>query len=166
MKKVLLIAAILLPLIAPAATAGNVSNSKISSFISECRRYDGVEVVQLGGLAAMAIKGTIRAAAGNDPDARDLLRVISHIKKVIVLDYDDCAPAVRDKINRKLDRILADSDLLLETREDGQAMQIYGVIDERAGTVRDFVMHDASGSSLICLLGSISIDKLSRVLAD
>lgn len=166
MKKVLLSILTLLTLLVPALAGGSVSKSQLSAFISDCRRYDGVEVVRLGGLTAMALKATIRLAAADDPDARELVKVISNIKKVIVFDYDDCEPVVRNKINRKLDRILSGSDLLLETREDGQAMQIYGVIDERAGTVRDFVMHDASGSSLICFFGSISIDKLSRVLAD
>ena len=166
MKKVLLSILTLLTLLTPAFAGGSVSKNQLSSFISECRRYDGVEVVRLGGPTAIALKTTIRLAAADDPDAQEFIRLISKIKKVIVFDYDDCAPAVRDKINRRLDRILEGSDLLLEAREDGQAMQIYGVIDERAGTVRDFVMHDASGSSLICFFGSISIDKLSRVLSD
>ena len=166
MKKVLLSILTLMTLLTPALAGGGVSKNQLSSFISECRRYDGVEVVRLGGLTAMALKTTIRLAAADDPDARELVKLISNIKRVCVVDYEDCEPAVRDKISRKLDRILSGSDLLLETRENGQAMQIYGVVDERAGTVRDFVMHDASGSSLICFFGSISIDKLSRILAD
>ena len=45
-------------------------------------------------------------------------------------------------------------------------MQIYGVVDENNGTVRDFVLHNPTESSLICIFGSIPIEKLARVIAD
>ena len=163
MKKILLLAAILLPLMAPALSGGNIPKSKITSLIAECQRYEGVEVVQLGSLATMALKATVKLAAADDPDVREALKLIGGIKRISIVDYENCVPAVRNKIGRRLDRILADGDLLLETRDGEEIMQIYGVVDEQSGTVRDFVMHNPSGSSLICIFGSIPVEKIARL---
>ena len=103
MKRILLIAALLLPLLAPAAFGGNISNNQISTFISECQRYEGVEVVQLGSLATMALKATLKLATVDDPQAREALKLITGIKRISVLSYESCAPAVQAKISRRLD---------------------------------------------------------------
>ena len=166
MKKIILLAALLLPMFAQTLAGGNVPKSKITSFIYDCQRYEGVEVVQLGGLAAMALRASLRVAASDDPDVRAALKLITGIKRISVLNYENCEAAIQDKISRKLDRMLDGSDLLMETRDGDDLMQIYGVVDENNGTVRDFVLHNPTESSLICIFGSIPIEKLARVIAD
>ena len=166
MKKILFLLTVLLPLLASSAAGRNVPKSKITSFIYECQRYEGVEVVQLGGLAAMALRATIRVAATDDPEVRDVLKLITGIKRISVLNYEQCEPAVQARISRKLDRVLDGSDLLMETRDGDDLMQIYGVVDEKTGTVNDFVLHNPTNASLICIFGSIPIEKIARVIAD
>lgn len=166
MKKILLLAAILLPLFSPALAGGDVPKSKITSFIYDCQRYEGVEVVQLGGLATMALRASLRMAAYDDPEVREVLKLITGIKRLSVLNYEQCAPDIQGKISRKLNRMLDGSDLLIETRDGNEVMRIYGVVDDRNGTVRDFVLHTPSEASLICIFGSIPIEKLTRVIAD
>ena len=136
------------------------------NFIYDCQRYEGVEVVQLGGLATMALRASLRVAASDDPEVREMMKLITGVKRISVLNYEQCAPDIQDKISRKLNRMLDGSDLLIETRDGNELMQIYGVVDDQNGTVRDFVMHTPSEASLICIFGSIPIDKLARVIAD
>ena len=140
MKKIILLAALLLPMFAQTLAGGNVPKSKITSFIYDCQRYEGVEVVQLGGLATMALRASIRVAASDDPEVRDLLKLVTGIKRI--------------------------SDLLIETRDGNELMQIYGIVDDHNGTVRDFVMHTPSEASLICIFGSIPIERLARIVSD
>lgn len=165
MKKKLLLTCLLATAFCTAALAGNLSKTKLISFITECQRYEGVEVVQLGRLATGALKATVRVTAGDDPDVREALRLISGIKRISVLEYGDCDPAVRSRITRKLDHILNDSELLMETRDGNERMQIYGVVDDATGRVGDFVMHTPSSSSLICIFGSISIEQFAKIAA-
>ena len=54
----------------------------------------------------------------------------------------------------------------MEAKDGNDLMQIYGVVDEKTGTVRDFVMHNPSGSSLVCIFGSIPIEKLAKIVSD
>ena len=54
----------------------------------------------------------------------------------------------------------------MEAKDDDASMRIFGVVDEKTGTVRDFVLHSPDGGTLICIFGSISMDAVSKVLAD
>ncbi|MBR0224060.1 MAG: DUF4252 domain-containing protein [Bacteroidales bacterium] len=167
MKRLFLYFFLLLPLAATAAAPeGRVPKTRISSFISEYRHCEGVEVVRLGRVSTAALKGVIRVAARkeNDPDARDFLKLMRNVNGLYVFDYEDCRPALRDKINRRLNRLLNNSDLLMEANDEGERMQIYGLYDERTEAVRDFVLFSPSDCALVCLFGSIPMDTVSSML--
>ena len=141
----------------------NVSKSRIAALVSEYRHCEGVEVVRLGPLATSAIRTTIRLSAKNDPDALDALRMIGGVRKLVVFDYEDCAPALKEKIARKLDRILDDSDLLMEAKDESEAVKIYGVTDEKGDTVQDLVLHTPGDCALICVFGKFSMDAIAKI---
>ena len=169
MKKLLILFVLtLLPLAASASlpVSQTVSKARLTSLISEIRGYDGVEVVRLGALPTAAIKTVLRTAARRDEDAKEALRLLRGIRRVSVLDYEDCSPAVRERISARLDRALVGSELLMEAKDDDASMRIFGVVDEKTGTVRDFVLHSPDGGTLICIFGSISMDAVGKVLAD
>ncbi len=165
MKKILLTIS-LLALTLTSLAGGNISKSQMTAFLSDCQRYEGVEVVQLGGLATMALRSVIRLSTIDDPETREAVKLLTGIKRVSVMEYEDCEAGVREKITRKLDRMLKGADLLMETKDGAERMEIYGVVDEKAGTVKDFVLHTPSSYSLICIFGSIPIEKIAKIAAD
>lgn len=163
MKKYLFLLLLLLPLAASAARPGKgISRSELTGIISEFRRYDGVEVVRLGRLGTSAVKSAIRLAGAGDPEIRDALTMMKGLKSLTVLQYEDCAPAVRERLNRRIARALDKGELLMEARDGGTSMQIFGIVDDETETVRDFVIHAPANSALICLFGSLSLDTLSK----
>ena len=145
------------------ASGRQVTKGSVASFISECRRYDGAEVVSLGWLATGAIKSVIRMAAMEDPDARDAVRLVKGIRGVSVFDFEDCSEPDRNLITRRLDKLLRDSEVLMEVTDDGEKMNLYGVYDEKSDTVKDFIMYAPSNCSLICLFGTISMKTLAKL---
>ena len=164
MKKILLIIALLLPLTAVAAGPGRkVSRSEVSSIISEFRHYDGVEVVKLGWLATAAIKGVVRHA-GNDEDARQIREALRGIKSVTVLEYEDAAPDVRYRIKSRITHALDGRELLMEAKDSDASVQIFGVVDESTGTIRDFILSTPDNCALICLFGSIPMEAASQMM--
>ncbi|MBR5724583.1 MAG: DUF4252 domain-containing protein [Bacteroidales bacterium] len=163
MKKCLFLLLLLLPLAASAARpAKGISRSEMTGIISEFRRYDGVEVVRLGRLATSAVKGAIRLAGMGDPDIREALTLMKGLKSLTILQYEDCAPAVRERLNRRISRALDKGELLMEARDGDTAMQMFGIVDDETGTVRDFVIHAPANCALICLFGTLSVDALSK----
>ena len=164
MKKYLFLLLLLLPLAASAARpAKGISRSEVAGIVSEFRHYDGVEVIRLGRLGTAAVKGAVRLAGAGDPDIREALTMMKGLKSLTVLKYDDCAPAVRERLNRRIGRALDKGELLMEAREGGTAMQIFGIVDDETGTARDFVIHAPADNALICLFGTLSLDTLAKI---
>lgn len=164
MKRLLLLICILLPFQAYALTPEKkVSKTAVSTVISECRSYDGVEIVRLGRVATSAIKSVIRVAAIGDSDAREALRLMRGIHQVSVLDYEDCSDRDKRHITRKLERALSGSEVLMEASDGDDDMKIYGLFDDDNGTVRDFVLYSPTDCSLICIFGSISLDAVGKI---
>ena len=149
------------------AMAGkNVSKTQLATLVSEYRQYDGVELVQLGSLATSALKTVIRISAKNDPDAAEALQLLNGIRRLTVFEYEDCSPAVKEKITRKLNRILNGSELLIEAKDGDDSMRMYGVVDEKGDTVRDFILHTPCSCALICIFGKVSMKALSKMMKD
>ena len=167
MKKILLLIALLLPLTAFAARpAKRSARTEVASIVSDFRHYDGVEVVKLGWLATSLVKGLARHADSDNADMRQLLQLVRGLRGVTVIDYDDADPAVRDRLNSRIQRALRNCELLMEAHDDGNAMQLFGVVDDARGTVRDLVLHTPGENALICLSGTVSLDSVGKILAE
>lgn len=169
MKKYIITVIILL--IATCAVAkekdSGVSLSKLNAVISEYSLNDGFDVVNVGKIGTMAIKSLIRLGAmadGDNDDARAALNLISGIKKIAIVDYDDCQESVRKGFEHKLSRILTDKELIMEAKDGGDIMKIYGVIDDKADKLGNFVMYAPQDCALICLFGTIPLSAIASAM--
>ena len=123
-------------------------------------------MVELGRIKTAALKGVIRIAAMGDSDARDALALMKGIHRITILDYEDSSDADKASIEQRLERALSDSEMLMEASDGGDKMRIYGVMEERAEIVRDFVLYAPSDCALICIFGSISMDTIAKITSD
>lgn len=167
-KKLLLLFSLLLPLAAFALQPAQkvIPKAQLDALVTEFRRCDGVETVRLGRVATLAAKGVVRMAAKGDPDAREMMDILRGIRRLTVLQYDDAAPEVRERINARLTQVLDGSELLMEARDGSSSMRIFGVVDDAGDTVRDFVIHAPGDNALICIFGSLSMDSLGKMMAN
>lgn len=149
----------------PQTGNGGVPKEKIASLINEFRTYDGFDVVRMNALGTSAIKALIRmtASADSDPEVRAALDMIKGIKKIAVVDYEDCAQDVKQRFSRKLNRALSSSELLMEAKDGSEVMRMYGVVSDDSAVVRDFVMFSPDDCALVCLFGSISLDAIMKI---
>ncbi|MBO7602985.1 MAG: DUF4252 domain-containing protein [Bacteroidales bacterium] len=157
----------MIPCLSCVGTQGEaVSKPRISKAISECRNYEGAEYIKLGRFATGAIKGIVRLAGKEDPDAKAADELMSGIKGVTVLSYDDCSEEDKASIISILTNALADSELLIEASDSGEKVKIYGSCDEGSDIVRDFVLFAPSESALICIKGFFSMETIARIATD
>lgn len=167
MKHILLILSLFLPVASFAGTPWKtVSRTGVSAVISECRHYEGAELVSLGRVATAAMKGVIRIASKDDPDARDVLSIVKGIHGISVFNFEDCSEKDRARIIKKLDRTLSGSEMLMEAGDSGEKVRIYGVVDEKTDKVKDFVLYAPSDCSLICLFGTLSMDVIAKLASN
>ncbi len=171
MTKKIIIITILAFFISPMLNASTgskaVQKDKLVDAISDFNGYEGFDMVSVGSLGTSLIKSLAKMAAiaENDEDVLAAVKMIQGIKKVTIIDYEDCEKSVRDKFNGRLGRILTGDNLLMELKDGSELMKIYGVVDGDKAVVKDFVISVPSDYALICLFGSISLDLVAE-LAD
>ena len=163
MKKliIIIVIALALPLAGYAQSSGRpVPGAQISLLINEYKYYDGFEAVKLGRLATGALKTLIRSGAAieNDADLKDALKMMKGIKKLTVVDYSDCAPQVRQGFSQKMGRLLDGADMLMEVKDGSDILRMYGVVDDKASKVKNFILYSPEDCMFLCLFGSISLD--------
>ena len=168
MKKLFVILLLVLVPLAAAAQgkAKALPRQQITTLVGDFSRTNGFEVVRVGRLTMGLVKTIVRKAVqeSGDEDTAAVLSLISGIRSVSVVDFEDAAPEARERFSRRLDRMLDGVDLLMEAKDNGEDMRLFGVVDEAGDRLSDFIVWSPPECKLICLYGSMSMRKLSRFL--
>lgn len=167
MKKYIVILILALaPVICPAKNdKSGVTADKLTSIISEFSGTDGFEVINVGKLGTYALKKLIKLSADEDKEADEMLDIIKGINRVAIVDYEDCSASDKEKFIRKIDRILNNEDLIMEVKDDGDTMKMYGVTDDNSGNVSNFILHVPADGALICLFGTIPLKVITSAVS-
>ena len=158
MKKILL--TLLMVLSLSTAWAGNPSG-KLRSLVSSFKHEPGFEVVDLGGLGM----GLLRMAAGaeaDDPEDRQALELLRSIKRLTVLDFSSASPEKKEKFLRKANRILDGEEVLMEAKDGGETVRVYGVSSKDGSILEDIVLLTAE--ALISVRGTIRADQIGALM--
>lgn len=166
MKKFTMILAAALLLVCPVSTlhAGSLSKSRVRSVVSEYKGRQGFEVINVGSFLMTTLRNGLRIAllAEPDEDTKAVLDLTRHIKSCIVVDYEDADISDKADFSRRISKKLSRHELLMEAKDDGDNVRIYGIANDDKGKVSDVVV-DVAGEALICLFGSISTDDIARL---
>ena len=166
MKKYLLILLLLLPLTASAARPQKkVSQREVASIVSEFRHCDGVEVMRLGWLGTALVKGVAVHIDDEDGDMREIRQALRGIKGVTVMEYDGASPEIRERVSRRLARVLDKREVLMEVKDDGETVQIFGLLDDASGLVQDIIFFAPHECTLACLFGTLPLDFVGKIAA-
>ena len=151
MKKTLLTLLFALAVMGTALAAGP---DKVQSLMSQYKNHDGFESVSVGPVGLFFIR-TLSRFADIDKEDMEILKSFNSIKKLSILDFED-APD-KEMFAKKVAKALKNMDLILEAKEDGDRLSIYGVDDGRK--VKDCILFDPDGT-LICVKGSLDLEKI------
>lgn len=136
--------------------------AKVYNLVNQYKHNEGFEVVSLGRLGTTLLKGVISLSASEmDAEDKAALKVFTDIKRVVIVDFEDVQPSVKEHFSRKVEKILDDMELILEASEDGDRVRIYGVED--GSRVKDCILYSSDGA-LIITEGGIDFDKVARLM--
>lgn len=171
MRKMVVVMLLILASAAVFAKSGEnaVRQEKLLELISEYSEKKNFNVIRISSFSASAIKGVVREASAfdGDKDLKDTLEVIKGIRGGVIVKYGDCSEAVRRGFDRRLGELLENCDVLFEVAKDGEDMiRMYGVIDENAEDVKDFILYIPSDAALVCLFGTIKLDAVAKIVAE
>lgn len=142
---------------------GRIEKERLISIVNDCSHMEGADVVKMGSFGTAAVKSLIRSAA-DEKDTKQILDLIKGIKRVAIVDYEDCTSSQKRNISRRIENALADSELLMEMKDGEDMMRMYGVLEEGSSTIRDFVLYTPGDCALICLFGKISMDAIKETI--
>ena len=143
----------------PTAWAGTPTG-KLRTLVNEFRDEPGFEIVDMGPLALGLIRAAARTEAKNDDD-RKALQVFKDIKRLTVLDFSDADAAHKEKFLRKAKRILADEEMLMEAKDDGETVRIYG-LSNVSDILEDVII--LAGDALISVHGKSRADLVGELI--
>ena len=159
MKKILITLVMLLSL-GTAALAGD-PHTQLRNLVSEYKGTQGFDVVDFGGLGLGLLKAAARTAA-ETPEDRDALKLFDNLKRLTIVDFAEAAPEVKEKFLRKVNRILNTGEMLLEAKDDGETVRIYGSSSKDGKTLQDIAL--LADDALIFIRGSIKTDQIEALI--
>ena len=160
MKKLLITLMMLLTL-GTAVRAGD-QNPELRSLVSDYRDTQGFDVVDLGGVSLSLLKAAAKTAA-KTPEDREALKVFNGLKRLTIVDFSEAAPEVKDKFLRKVNRILRSGEMLLEAKDGGETVRIYGTSSDDGNLLEDIAL--LAGDALIFVRGTIRADQVAALIA-
>ena len=137
MKKILLTLCIVLCLV-PTAWAGNPAG-KLRTLVNEFRDVPGFEVVDMGPVALGLIRAAARGEVKTEED-RKALQIFKDIKHLTVLDFSDAEASRKEKFLRKATRVLSGEEVLLEAKDDGETVRVYGMSNAAGDILEDIII--------------------------
>ena len=159
MKKLLITLLMLLSLGA-AARAGE-QNPQLRSLVSSYKGTEGFEIVDIGGIGLSLLKAAAKSAA-ETPEDREALKLFNGLKRLTIVDFSDAAPETREKFLRKANRILQGGEMLMEAKDSGETVRIYGTSSGDGSLLEDIAL--LAGDALIFVRGSIRADQIGALM--
>ena len=144
----------------PTAWAGNPAG-KLRTLVNEFRDEPGFEMVDMASIALGLIRAAARGEAKTEED-RKALQIFKDIKHLTVLDFSDAEAARKEKFLRKAKRVLADEEVLMEAKDEGETVRVYGLSNAAGDILEDIII--LAGDALISVRGKIRADLIGELV--
>lgn len=147
------------------ACAGN-SNAKsvkssVKSLIDNYEKERGFESINIGPFALSFVKAGVNFMDDDDDiESQIIKKSINDIKALTVADYSDCKMSVRREFEKKLLSLMARKELLIDAKDDGERVLIYGNVSEDGNIVKDVIIFVPDDCELVCLWGELGVEGL------
>lgn len=161
----MLVTAMLAGLVVPvkAASGNKIRYGDVAGLVAEYKGREGFEVVSAGGFVLGLLKMVAKASAETQED-REFFEIIDHLDRVVVVEYYGASQSDRDSFQRKASGILKDAEKIIEVKEEGETLNVYGTTGRKGDRIEDIVIFIPEDCAMICLFGSISTDKIAELV--
>lgn len=149
----------------PEAIAGRkkVNSGTVADLVREYNLYQGFDVVSVGGLGLGLVR-MIAESAAETSEERTLMGILDGLKKVIVVEYEEADGGRKDAFNREISVLLDDAEKMVEVKDDGETVNIYGSSSSDGEHIDDLIIFIPEECTLVCLFGRVSAEKVADIL--
>ena len=146
-----------------AARKGAVDSSALLKLVDKYKGEDGFETVTFGNLAVGFVK-MIANASVQTPEDKAALDMLSGIKKFVAVEYGDASASAKASFDKEISALLAGAEKIVEVKDDGDSVDIYGTLSKDGEKIRDIIIHVPEESSILCIFGTVDINDLGKVM--
>ncbi len=137
-----------------------VKSAAVVNMVKTYNHEEGFEIVSVGSFGLGLVKMIAKASAETQED-RAALDVLNGLNKLFVLSYEDAPKAKKDAFNSKMGKLLENAEKILEVKDDGETVNIYGTSSDDGDKIEDIIIYVPEECALVCLFGSISAEKIA-----
>ena len=146
-----------------AAHKDKVNPSAIVALVEKYEGKEGFETVTFGNLAVSLVK-LIANATALTPEDKAALDVMDGISKFIAVEYQGASASEKASFNKEVTALLGDAEKIVEVKDAGDSVDIYGTLSKDGEKIRDIIIHVPEESSLVCIFGTVDIKDLGTVI--
>lgn len=161
MKKILITLLMILSLGTGAQAGKPRQNTQLRTLVASYKGTEGFEIVDFGGVAMSLLRAAARTAVETEED-RQALELFKGIKRFTVVDFSEASDHAREAFLRKANRILDHGEMLLEAKDGGETVRIYGASTKDENLLEDIVL--LAEDALILVRGTIRIDQVGALM--
>lgn len=163
MKRIIFAILILASTFTLAAESGKVNTSAVISLVRTYNLEPGFEVVSVGkvGIGLARLVANMSVETEEDKAA---LALLGGIDKIVVVDYEEASESKRKAFNTKLNRLFDKAEKIIEVKDEEDTVNIYGTSVNGGESIDDLMIFIPEDYALICILGSISADKIAELI--
>ena len=143
------------------AAVRKVDAADLAGVISRYENEEGFETVRFGNLSLGFFKMIAKATASQED--KKALEVFDGINKFIVVDYSDATSAKKTAFGEELSKILDGVEKIIEVKDSGDSVDIYGSLSEDGEEISNVVIHASDGCSLVCFFGSVKMKDIGEI---
>ena len=140
-----------------------VNSGAVASLVREYNLVEGFDVVSVGGLWLGLIRLVAKVSVETEEE-KAALEIMDNIHKVIVVDYEEADQQRKASFEREMKRLLDGSEKILEVKDDGYVVNVYGICSKDGGKIDDLIVFTPGESALVCLFGSISSQQIGDLV--
>lgn len=161
---------ILMVLLVAAAVVGASAGEKrklatdaVLQLVMDHRGKQGFETIYVGKMGLGLVRMVLSAEA-DDPEEKAVLDMIKGLNKFVVVNYEDASQTARAAFAAKLNGLFGNMEKIIEVKDGEDGVNIYGTSVNGGESIDDIMIYIPSDCTLICVLGSISADRIADII--
>lgn len=148
------IVSVLALLLSVAAFCGTADKSRLNSVIERYRGTDGFEVINFKPITLSLVKAVAKTRG---------VSAFKDVKTMEIIAYEECPEQLKKEIGERFSDALDGNDLILEAKDTGDIVRIYGTVEDESDVVKDIVLLNLSDGMLMRITGKINLNDLAQM---
>ncbi len=148
---------------AGAQTTGAKSEDVIN-LVHSYSGKDGFQVISVGKFGINIAKVFAKKSAETKEEKKEIMEFMDGLQQMVVVDFEDAADSQKAEFKSKIADFLKNSEKIVEMKDKGESMNIYGSSSDDGETIDDLIIYAPEDCALICLFGKVSAKNISEMM--